>query len=92
LSSWEGSKKYIKLGSKLIYKGNIYIYILLKGQLFVQNFYLKITWKQIDMSIMVIKSLQKQSNQSNQNQDRNGIDTLRTVLIDRITRKVGSNS
>ncbi len=44
------------------------------------------------MSRMVIRSLQKQIDQSNQNQDRSGIDTLRMVLIDKITKEVGYNS
>ncbi len=45
-----------------------------------------------NISRMVTKSLHKQIDQSNQNQDRNGIHTLRMVLIDKITTKVGSNS
>jgi hypothetical protein len=44
------------------------------------------------MSRMVTKSLHKQIDQSNQNQDGNNIHTLRMVLIDKITTKVGSNS
>lgn len=44
------------------------------------------------MSRMVIRSLEKQIDQSNKNQDRSGSDTLRTMLTNRITRKVGSNS
>jgi len=45
-----------------------------------------------NMSRMVTKSLHKQIDQSNQNQDGNNIHTLRMVLIDKITTKVGSNS
>jgi hypothetical protein len=41
---------------------------------------------------MVIRSLQKQIDESNQNQDKSGIDTLRTVFTNMLTRKVGYNS
>jgi hypothetical protein len=44
------------------------------------------------MSRVVIRSLHKQISQSNQNQDKNHIDTLEMVLINRITREVGFHS
>ncbi len=44
------------------------------------------------MSRMVPRSLQRQIDQSNQNQDKSSIDTLKMKLIDRITKEVGFDS
>jgi hypothetical protein len=41
---------------------------------------------------MVTKSLQKQIDQSNQNQDKNGINKLKMVIINRIAIEVDFNS
>jgi hypothetical protein len=44
------------------------------------------------MSRMVIRTLHKQIDQSIQNKNTNGIDTLITMLIDIIIREVGFDS
>lgn len=41
---------------------------------------------------LVTKSLQKQIDQSNQNQDKSDIDKLRMVFTNKITIEVGFNS
>jgi hypothetical protein len=40
---------------------------------------------------MVMESLQKQIDQSKQNQDKSGIDKLRMVFINRIAIEIGFN-
>jgi hypothetical protein len=44
------------------------------------------------MSIVVTRSLHKKIDQSNQNKNRNDIDTLWTMLINMITREACFNS